>query len=75
MPKFNPRKPDYRLKVKLGADADLLSKTQCVGAAWLGAKGAIHIHLDPFVVLSGLTNNMQITLFPNDYKEPDEPKI
>jgi hypothetical protein len=56
--KFQARKPDYVLSVKV---KDTTSKRRC-GAGWLNDDGSVSIQLDPCTVLSW-KDNIHITLF------------
>jgi hypothetical protein len=69
---FQPRKPDYTIKVKLrekpehGAD-----RSGRVGVGYIGEAGAISISLDPGVVLDWrLSQEATIILAPREEK-PD----
>ncbi len=71
---FKPTKPKYKLKVRFKQPEykDFFSNSGDIGAAWEGKNGALHIHLNPLVVLRQM-DDLQITLFPNNWKEPETP--
>lgn len=59
------RQPDYKLSA-LNKDTEHKGN---IGCAWINANGTISIKLNPFVVLSA-SQNLAITLFPNDDRKP-----
>jgi hypothetical protein len=62
--------PDYSLGALLKGTTRDESRMATIGAGWLDPKTQrISIKLDPFVVLSGSTDNMILTLFPRERKD------
>lgn len=64
-PGFNPRKPDYNLRVMRRSGAP---NKGTIGAAWQDEDGRIHIQLEPWVVLEQ-KEELVLTLFPREEKK------
>lgn len=63
MTKAKGKKPDYWVKAM---DKSTNQKRK-VGAAWANEDGSISIDIDPFTVISTISNpNLVITCFPNN---------